>query len=461
MSDSPSNSVEGALVLARLDRIPIWPYRRSLLVIVGFGFFFCFFDIITIGAVIPVLKTQWDVSDSLLAWTITASLVGYVIGEFIVGRIADRFGRRLALYISVTFFSVGSILSATSPSLWWLVGWRLMSGMGIGAELSSTTTYLGEMAPRKIRGHVTAIGVGCGFLGFAVVPFISMALIPNFDWGWRAIFIIGGIIGIFIFIMRRRMPETPRWLVAHGRVEEAEKIIAAAEILAEKRLKKKLPKPLEKRPTLVANKHWLNLLKPPYLIWVILFSGIWSAYYIGNYAWLTLTPQLYQNHGISLPAAFFVQGCTSLGFVFGAILAVFLGDRIERKWLASIIALLWCVCLLLVGWFPSIWIIMVCGFAASTSIAIFIPIVYTYTAETFPVWGRATGISMTDGIGHITAAFCGQIIFGISAIYESSGYSFQAAFTVMAISGLLTVFLLLFGPCKTGQSLDDAGSLVS
>lgn len=458
MQRVPVKFSEGEQLLARLDRIPIWPYPWRVLVLIGAGFFFCFFDILTIGQALPALQVQWDVSESLLAWTITASLIGYVIGEFIDGRIADRYGRRTALYISVSLFSVGSILSATSPNLWWLVGWRLISGMGIGAEISGATSYLSEMAPRRIRGHVTAIGVGCGFVSFAVLPFISMALIPNFDWGWRAIFVLGGAIAFIVFLMRRHMDETPRWLVTHGREEEAQHIIEQAEKLATQRIKKPLP-PVTASPQLVTEyRKWFYLFKPPYLVWLFLFGAIWSFYYIGNYAWITLTAELYVEKGISLPTAFLVQGVASFGYIIGAIAAIIISDRIERKWLVAIIAVVWSVCLLLVGWVPSTLLIMVCGFAASATIAMFIPVMYTYTAEAFPIWGRATGISLTDGIGHIAAAFCAQIIFGISGLFRSSGYWFEAAFTTMALTGLITMLLLIFGPRRTGRSLDENAS---
>ncbi|GAB5468073.1 MAG: hypothetical protein Kilf2KO_11030 [Rhodospirillales bacterium] len=115
---SKTSGTEAGAILARLDRIPLWPYPRRVLWIVGFGFFFAFFDVVTIGFAVPVITTQFGISSGLASWAITASLIGYIIGSVLDSRIADRFGRRVSLTVSVTFFTVGSLLSATSPDIW-------------------------------------------------------------------------------------------------------------------------------------------------------------------------------------------------------------------------------------------------------------------------------------------------------------------------------------------------------
>jgi len=178
---------------------------------------------------------------STASWAISSGLIGYIIGSFVDSRISDHMGRRLALYLSVGFYSVGSLLSATSTTIGWLIAWRVISGMGIGAEISEVTTYMSEMSPKKIRGRLSSIAITTGFLGFAVVPFIGLALVPNFSWGWRGLFVIGGLGGIAIMFMRRNIPSTVRWLILHRRFEEADRIVTQAEALVTKRIKKALP----------------------------------------------------------------------------------------------------------------------------------------------------------------------------------------------------------------------------
>ena len=104
-------------ILARLDRIPCWPYPRRVLAVIGAGIFFAFFDIVTIAAALPVLIEQFRVSSEAASQTISFGLFGYVVGAFVVSRLADRGGRRLGLLGSVCLFSGGSLLTATSTEL--------------------------------------------------------------------------------------------------------------------------------------------------------------------------------------------------------------------------------------------------------------------------------------------------------------------------------------------------------
>src|SRR5579875_1093084 len=132
--------------LARLDRIPVWPYERSLLWIVGAGYFFAFFDIVTIGYAAPVIAKQFHVSAKTVTLSVTSSLIGYIIGAFIDSTIADKWGRRLSLGLSVTVFSLGTVLAAVSTNVGELIAFRFISGLGIGAEIAAVTTYIGEVS---------------------------------------------------------------------------------------------------------------------------------------------------------------------------------------------------------------------------------------------------------------------------------------------------------------------------
>ena len=183
---------------------------------------------------------------------------------------------------------------------------------------------------------------------------------------------------------------------------------------------------------------------------IILFGAIWFFYYIGNYAWLTLTPELLQKKGVELTQSISHLTLTGVGFLAGAIIAVFISDRVERKNSVAFIAFIWTLLLLLIGYFPSDTMLVIAGFLASATIGLFIPILYTYTGENFPTKIRATGIAITDGVGHIGGAFCGQIVF---LIYNHYGYS--GALAGMAAPGFIAGILVLAGVKTTGRSLEE------
>ncbi|KTD61093.1 MFS transporter [Legionella spiritensis] len=434
-----------AMILSRLDRIPIWPYSPMILLSVGAGFFFAFFDIVSIGLALPKIEQQFAVSSEMAAWSITSSLVGYILGSFIDSRLADRYGRRIAIYISIFFFSIGSLFCAFSQSITSLIFYRLIAGMGLGAEIAIVSTLMSELSPANYRGQYTSKAVAFGMLGFAVVPFIGLFLVPDYSWGWRALFVAGSVGGIVIAFTRWWVPESPRWLIARGRIEEAEAIVAKAEARARKYLKTDLPTPLVSDIVHPERLSVMKLFQSPYHRRLVFFIVIWFMYYLGNYAWLTLSTTLFVEEGFQLTRSIGFVAISSCGFIVGSLIPITLGDHIERKKFAATVALIWSLVLLLIGWFPTPWVIRICGFTASTTIAAIIPIMYAYTAENFPTGIRATCISVTDGLGHLGGAFCGQVILGIYTLFAPAGFGFPAAFTGMALTGFITAVLLMFG----------------
>ena len=446
-----SSNREAASLLLRLDRMAIWPYPRRLLLIIGIGFFFAFFDIITIGIALPKLQSLFSISLETASWTVTSSLIGYILGSFVIARISDRFGRRLALYLSIAFFSIGSICTAVSFHFDGIVFWRLITGIGIGAEISEVSTYMSEMAPAKSRGRYTTIAIAWGMLGFALVPFVAWALVPNFTWGWRAMFVIGAVGGFITLFMRRHLPDSPRWLLAHHQVAAAEAIISAAEQRLSKKIK--LPEVKEAEVIVLAEPNYglLAIFKAPYGARILLFMALWFVYYIGNYAWLTLAPSLIYQEGVSLAQSLGFVSIASIGFVLGSLLAVVFGDRYERKWLISVAGVIWILSLLSVGFCPSKFVLISAGFLAASTIGFMIPLMYTYTAEHFPTQSRATSVAVTDGVGHLGGAFCGQIVLGLAAEFSNH---FAASFSIMALSGLLALGLVLIGKRMNCRSLN-------
>ncbi len=438
--------------LARLDRIPVWPYERKLLWIVGAGYFFAFFDIVTISFAAPVIATQFHVSKATVTLSVTSSLIGYIIGAFADSTIADKWGRKLSLGISVAVFSVGTVLAALSTNVVELIVFRFISGLGIGAEIAAVTTYIGELSPARLRGRYTSWATTAAYAGFAVVPFIARALVPNFASGWRILFLIGALGGFTILFMRRNLPPSPRWLVTQGRSDEAKEVVAEAEEKARENIDGQLPEPEPVPDEAQAERFPIAaLLRPPMLSRVALFVGIWFIYYIGNYGWLTLAPTLFTDKGYSLADSTTYLVVSGIGFLVGAFATTRFTDRLERKYSCAVIAVVWGISLLVIGYKVSPTIIIVFGFIASTAIGLLVPLLYTYTAEHFSTNARATGVALTDGLGHIGGALAPLIVLG-----ANSAWGFSSAFLVMAISGFLAGALILLGIRATGRSLETA-----
>ena len=452
----PSSAGTVTHPLARLDRIPVWPYGNMLLWVVGAGYFFAFFDIVTIGYALPVIVKQFGVTETAASTAVTSSLVGYIIGAYADSTVSDIWGRRVSLVISVAFFSVGTIVAAFSTGLWFLVFWRFVAGMGIGAEIASVTSYIGEISPAPLRGRYTSWATTFAYAGFAVVPIVAYFLVPNYPWGWRAMFVIGALGGLTILFMRRGLRETPRWLLSKGRDAEAEEIVATAEEEARRKIGGDLPDPVPVPEEAIGGEFpTLALLKPPYLGRVVLFIGIWFFYYIGNYGWLTLAPSLLVDQGYSLAQSITFLIVTGVGFFGGAITTTLFSDRIERKFSTFAVAIAWSIVLFLIGFFPTPYVIVVGGFAASLTIGLLVPVLYTLTAEHFSTRSRATGVALTDGLGHIGGALAPFFVLVVGSGWIGG---FSGAFVVMGVSGLISAALLTLGTRATGRSLEGVSN---
>jgi putative MFS transporter len=440
--------------LARLDRIPVWPYERKLLWVVGAGYFFAFFDIVTISFAAPVIAEQFHVSKSSVTLSVTSSLIGYIIGALVNSTIADKWGRKLSLTVSVAVFSVGTVLAAFSTNVTELIIFRFVAGLGIGAEIAAVTTYISELSPARMRGRYTSWATTAAYAGFAVVPFVARALVPTFASGWRILFLIGALGGLTILFMRRNLPPSPRWLVTQGRTDEARELVAEAEAKARENIDGQLPEPepvpdeakAERFPVAV-------LLRPPMIGRLALFVGIWFVYYVGNYGWLTLAPTLFTDKGYSLADSTTYLIVSGIGFLVGAFATTRFSDRLERKYTCAVFAVIWGISLLVIGYRVSPTVIIVFGFIASATIGLLVPMLYTYTAEHFSTNARATGIALTDGLGHVGGALAPLIVLG-----ANSAWGFSSSFLVMAISGFAAALLILLGIRATGRSLEKTAA---
>jgi MFS transporter, putative metabolite:H+ symporter len=449
-SPAAASAARDSTPLAKLDRIPVWPYERKLLWVVGAGYFFAFFDIVTISFAVPVIASQFHVSKATVTLSVTSSLIGYIIGAIADSTVADKWGRKLSLEISVAVFSLGTVLAALSTNVTELIAFRFISGLGIGAEIAAVTTYIGELSPARLRGRYTSWATTCAYAGFAAVPFIARALVPTFASGWRILFGIGALGGITILFMRRGLPPSPRWLVAKGRTDEAREVIEEAEQTARENMDGELPppKPVPDEPP--AERFPVRaLLRAPMAGRLLLFVGIWFVYYVGNYGWLTLAPTLFTDKGYSLADSTTYLIISGVGFLVGAYATTHFSDRLERKYTTAAIAALWGICLLVIGYFVSPAIIIVFGFLASLTIGLLVPMLYTYTAEHFATSARATGVALTDGLGHVGGALAPLILLG-----ANSAWGFSSAFLIMGVTGFVAGTLILLGITATSRSLE-------
>lgn len=438
-------------VLARQDRIPVWTLPRSYLAIIGVGYFFTFFDIADIGYTMPAIAAEFGLSNSeTLFVALALGLIGYVIGSIVIGAIADRVGRYRTLVVTLTITALGSFLDATATGIVSLSIWRFVTGFGVGADLNLVSTYVGELAPAGQRGRISNLTFLVGILGQALTPFIALALVPNFAWGWRAMFVIGGLIASIGVIARFQLPESPRWLALHGRVEEADAVVRRMEQGARMRAIE-LPPPQPRAVS--AELHafpFRALLAPPYRGRLVLLAAMWFCWYIGNYGFLGDAATLVAEQGFAVGSSLLFLGIGALGYPVGALLMACIADRFERRLLIFCSTLVWLAGMLLIGAKSDETMLVAGSFLASLALGLYLQVAYTYTAELFPTRARASGFALSDGIGHAGGAV-GALL--LPALVGAT--SFFVGFLGIGLTGVLAGLIALLGPRTSGRRLED------
>jgi MFS family permease len=231
----------------RLDRLP-WG-RFHLLVVLGLGITWILdgLEVTIVGSIGPALQSAdtLHLTSSDLGAVASFYVVGAVTGALGFGWITDRYGRRLVFYVTLVVYLAGVMLSAFAWDFWSFACFRMLTGLGIGGEYAAVNSAIDELIPAKYRGRIDLIVNGSFWLGAAAgslaVPFLlDQSRFPA-NVGWRLGFAIGGVLGLSILLLRRFVPESPRWLVTHMRSEEADLTVKKIEVDIETATGRKLP----------------------------------------------------------------------------------------------------------------------------------------------------------------------------------------------------------------------------
>ncbi len=217
---------------ARLDRLPWGRFHTLVVVALGVTWILDGLEVTLAGAIAPALKEspQLAFSNADVGIASSAYVAGAVLGALLFGWLTDRLGRKRLFFITLVVYLLATAATAFSWNLWSFVLFRFLTGAGIGGEYTAINSTIQELVPARYRGWTDLVINGSFWVGAAIGAAGSIVLLDPAlfapDMGWRIAFFIGAVLGLIIFFMRMWLPESPRWLMTHGRAEEAEAIVA-------------------------------------------------------------------------------------------------------------------------------------------------------------------------------------------------------------------------------------------
>ncbi len=426
---------------ARLDRLPVGLFHRRVLRLIGMGMFFDSFDNSMMAGVLAALVASGMSTLALNATFISATFLGLTVGAATAGVIGDRLGRRFAYQFNLLVFGSMCLVASIAPSMNWLIVIRCIMGIGLGAEYVVGYGMISEFVPPAQRGRYTALLNLISSSGTFVVSLVSFAVIPWF--GWRAMFVIGGVGALWVWWLRRSLPESPRWLEAVGRHDDADTVLQRIEQEAA---------PGTALPPLVA-----VAAKPPRHVPIsVLFSrpvvrrtllamAVNVTCLVGAYSFTAWIPSFFVRQGFTVTRSLGFASAMTLGSLAGPAMAVLLADRIGRR-RGLMLAGAGCTVFgsiypLLVTPIP----IMLCGFLLVSSMSMFLGLgLGSYTPELFPTEYRFRGsgiAQMTGRAALIATPYAVVPLFdnyGIAGVVGIIAAMYLTLVVVIALAGIET-----------------------
>ena len=455
--ESPGREAARASIPARMDRLPIVPTHLRATVIIGVGLFFDIYEIFLSGTLSTVLKSEFGLGGNGLTLLLSSAFLGMFLGAVLIGRIADRTGRRRAFLISLAIYSVFTLVAAFSPNATILVLCRFVAGFGIGAELPVADTYLGDILPPRKRGLFTGIAYTLSFVGVPVVGFLAHWLVPTslggID-GWRWMFVLGAIGGLIIFALRTSLPESPRWLSAVGREAEADVIVRRLEKEALRR-GAVLAEPDASTPSVTQGGDVRELVRPPLrgrtsMMVVFHFFQSWGYYGFG-----TLVPTVLALRGFDIVTSLGFLAVIYIGYPVGSALSLLIIETVERKRLVIAAAIAMAAFGIAFGLAREEAAIMILGFCYTSVSNVFSNAYHVYQAEIFPTRLRGTASCATYSLSRLSS---GLMPFILVPLLEHQGSS--ALFAVVALAMVLVAAAVwVLGPRSNGKTLTDLNRL--
>ena len=412
------------MILERLEALPVGSFHYKLLLVTGLGWLFDSMDTGLIAFVLPVLTKDWGLSPAQAGWIGSIGLIGMALGAVLAGTVADRIGRKKVFTITVLLYSISTGLCALSWSYESLLVFRFLVGFGLGGELPVAATLMSEYAPSHLRGRFIVLLESFWGVGWLVAACTAYLLIPRF--GWQIAFVIGTIPALYVFLIRLHMPESVRYLISHGRINDAKDIILELErkLHVESRpFAKELSEAEREQPNAAATSFTTLWTKPfrtrTIMLWLAWFGIVFSYY--GIFMWL---PSIVFAQGFAVVKTFEYVLIMTLAQLPGYYAAAWLVDVIGRKYTLSLFLLMSGICSFFFGNAASASSLLAWGAAMSFFNLGAWGVIYTYTPEQYPTTIRALGSGWAAGFGRIGGMIAPMLVgmmlanaFGMSTIF--------------------------------------------
>ena len=447
-------------IVARLDRLPPSRAVWGLVVLISLGGLFEFYDLMMTAYISPVLVNAhvfsrhglFGASDQ--ASFVAATFLGLFIGTIGVSQAADRFGRKSIFVLSLVWYTFAAVVMALQSSALGIDLWRLVAGVGIGVELVTIDTYIAEVVPRQIRGRAFAVNQSIQFLAVPVVALAAWKLGPQTIAGiagWRWVILLGAAAAMGVWFIQRRLPESPRWLAEHGRLDEADTIVALLEAKVAAETGRPLPPPAPIPETLEHHTRLSEIFRAPLLGRTVLLVVLNAFQAVGFYGFTNWAPSFLAAQGVAFASSLKYGFIIAAAYPIGPLIWSGVAERFERKWLVVAAA---AGVGLIGGAFAAMrapLALIGLGIALNFANNLLSFSYHAYQAELYPTRVRATAVGFVYSWSRLSTVGSGYVIAWLLGVAGAPGaFGFIAAAMLVVV-----VSVSVFGPRTRGLALEQ------
>jgi MFS transporter, putative metabolite:H+ symporter len=415
------------------------------------------FDAMDIGLlsfVLVALAQEWGLSQGQVGVAISVGLFGMFVGAAVSGSLSDRYGRKAVLLATMLVYSIATGLSALVWGYGALLVLRFVTGLGLGGELPVASTLVAEVAPARRRGRMLVLLESFWAYGWILAALIGYLVVP--DYGWRIAFLIGALPALYVLVLRRSLPESPRYLLRQGRVDEAREAAASFGVELGDRADDEAArgKPGDVGPASGLGALWAGgYARRTSMLWILWFGMVFSYY--GIFTWL---PQILVTAGYEVASSFGFVLLITLAQIPGYFSAAYLVEKWGRK--PTLVSYL-------LGSAAAALLFGLRGLGADASGAEILlwgslvsffnlgawGVLYGYTPELYPTHARGSGAGWAAGVGRL-GGIAGPYLVGV--MLGEGGLGTTAVFAMFAaVLLLISLNVLFLGEETRGRTLED------
>ncbi|MFM0095343.1 MFS transporter [Paraburkholderia nemoris] len=439
-----------------MDNMPAGSLHRFVVWVIGIGLFFDMFEIFLVSSIGAALQGEYGIDrhSTDFKLLLASAFIGMFFGAFFLGSMADRIGRRKAFLFNLIWYSAFSLIGAFSVNAEMLVICRFLTGIGVGAIYPVADSFLSEILPKERRGRMAAWAYTTSYIAVPLVGFLALWLNPlHFGAvaGWRVILVIGSLGAVLVLLVQHKLPESPRWLLAQGRVEEAHAMLRRFAASAGVTVSVISPETTVNRKPMTLSERIALLRSPPYDKRYLMLTIFHLLQGFGYYGFGTLASTVVKSRGFDVTDGTLFIALSFLGYPVGSLLSIPLLNWIERRTLVIGAILSIAVFGLGFAYSNNSALIVLFGVLTTCASNVFSNAYHVYQSEIFPASVRSTAIGSTYSLSRIVS---GMLPFVLLPVLNQQGAG--AMFGIIAAALIVVAITVrVFGPRTTRRSQDE------